>query len=73
MSAEACNIARYLPEMAARQPDALAIAIPTGEQSGGRSCIHSAKITRGARQFTAMNSADVAWNAAILPTESSRR
>ena len=28
MTEQPCNIARYLPEMAARQPDALAIALP---------------------------------------------
>ena len=36
MSTEPCNIARYLPEMAARQPDALAIALPVGRGEGGR-------------------------------------
>lgn len=35
MSDDACNIARYLPEMAAVQPDALAIAIPDGTEADG--------------------------------------
>jgi len=35
MSGAACNIARYLPEMAARQPDALAIALPHRGADGG--------------------------------------
>lgn len=35
MSGELSNIARYLPEMAARQPDALAIALPVGDLPNG--------------------------------------
>ena len=36
MSQASCNIARYLPEIAAKRPDDLAIALPLGAAHGGK-------------------------------------